>query len=148
MSNSEENQVSEELFNTEDMELPDEDNNAIEDELKNDEIENTEENEEFTEIEENLTEMTEGGSEQQAVKKKAPQERITNLPIAKIKHIIKLDPEVKLVNSEAVFLITKCTEYFIKLLAKESFGFAVQNKKKTITKGHVDSALTMLPVEL
>ena len=30
---------------------------------------------------------------------------------------------MKLVNSEAVFMITKCTEYFIKSLAKESFGF-------------------------
>lgn len=79
---------------------------------------------------------------------KPPQERLTNLPIAKIKHIIKLDPDVKLVNAEAVFLITKTTELFIKSLAKEAFGYAAQNKKKTIAKNHVELALTNLPVEL
>lgn len=74
--------------------------------------------------------------------------RISELPLSKIKHIIKLDPEVKLVNSEAVYLITKATESFIKSLAKESFTHAAQQRKKTITKSHVDQALTMLPIEL
>lgn len=156
MSHSgEENQVSEELFNTE---LTDEASAMDDEQMSDEEIEKTEEieqqntemtEEEFTEMtEEALTEITVEGSGKQATKKTVSQDRITQLPIAKIKHIIKLDPEVKLVNAEAVFLITKATEYFIKSLSKESFGFAAQNKKKTITKSHVDSALTMLPVEL
>jgi DNA polymerase epsilon subunit 4 len=87
-------------------------------------------------------------TESTTAKKKPTQDRLTNLPIAKIKHIIKLDPDVKLVNAEAVFLVTKTTELFIKSLAKEAFGYAAQNKKKTISKNHVESALTMLPVEL
>lgn len=157
MSHSgEENQVSEELFNTE---LTDEASAMDDEQMSDEEIEKTEEieqqnteaitEEDFTEMtEEALTEITVEGSGKQATKKTVTQDRITQLPIAKIKHIIKLDPEVKLVNAEAVFLITKATEYFIKSLSKESFGFAAQNKKKTITKSHVDSALTMLPVEL
>lgn len=92
------------------------------------------------------TENTESSTKKKAAK--PTQDRITNLPIAKIKHIIKLDPDVNLVNAEAVFLITKTTELFIKSLAKEAFGYAAQNKKKTIAKNHVESALTMLPVEL
>ncbi|KAG5672013.1 hypothetical protein PVAND_002175 [Polypedilum vanderplanki] len=76
------------------------------------------------------------------------QNRLTELPLAKIKHIVKLDPEVKLVSGEAIFVITKSTELFIKALTKESFGFAAQNKKKTISKTHVDKALEMLPIEL
>lgn len=60
------------------------------------------------------------------------------------------DSSVKFVIflAEAVFLITKAAESFIRSLAKESFGFAAQQKKKTITKAHVDQALQMLPVEL
>ncbi|CRK90031.1 CLUMA_CG003756, isoform A [Clunio marinus] len=74
--------------------------------------------------------------------------RISDLPLAKVKSIIKLDPEVNLVNSEAVFLITKATELFVKTLATESFSHANQQKKKTLAKSHVDQALTMLPIEL
>ena len=83
MSQSELNEASEELFNTEDPQLTEDVEEAMDEELISDEIENTEENEE------ELTEMTEEGSEQQAEKKKATQNRVTNLPIAKIKHIIK-----------------------------------------------------------
>jgi histone H3/H4 len=49
---------------------------------------------------------------------------------------------------EAIYLITKATENFIKSLAKESATLAFQQKKKTIGKSHVDFALTMLPIEL
>lgn len=94
------------------------------------------------------TEETPNGADKTDPKKKPTQDRVTNLPISKIKHIIKLDPDVNLVNSDAVFLITKATEMFIKSLAKESFGFATQNKKKMLAKNHVESALTMLPIEL
>ena len=83
MSQSEEIEASEELFNTEDPQLTEDVEEAMDEELISEEIENLEENEE------ELTEMTEEGSEQQAEKKKATQNRVTNLPIAKIKHIIK-----------------------------------------------------------
>lgn len=83
-----------------------------------------------------------------ASKKVIKTNRITELPISKIKHIIKLDEEVKLVNGEAAFLVTKATELFIKNLSLEAYNFALQNKKKTITKNYVDSALNLLPVEL
>lgn len=84
MSQSEEIEASEELFNTEEPQLTEDVEEAMEEEHK------IETNEEFTEEnEEELTEMTEEGSEPQAEKKKATQVRFTNLPIAKIKHIIK-----------------------------------------------------------
>lgn len=43
---------------------------------------------------------TENVSKKKAVKS-STQDRITNLPLAKIKHIIKLDPDVKLVNGKS-----------------------------------------------
>lgn len=53
-----------------------------------------------------------------------------------------------IVLAEAVFLVARATELFTKSLSKESFNFAAQQKKKTITKNHVDQALAMLPIEL
>lgn len=35
--------------------------------------------------------------------------RSTRLPLARIKSIMKMDPDVSLVNAEAVFLVTKAT---------------------------------------
>ena len=35
--------------------------------------------------------------------------RSTKLPIARIKNIMKMDPDVNIVNAEAVFLVTKAT---------------------------------------
>ncbi|CAG9808214.1 unnamed protein product [Chironomus riparius] len=119
----------------------------LETEIDHPEVEDVMETEENEDLDEMEKDTTEDVSKKKAVKSNN-QDRITNLPLAKIKHIIKLDPEVKLVNGEAVYLITKTTEMFIKTLAKEAFGYAAQNKKKTITKSHVDQALSMLPVEL
>lgn len=36
-------------------------------------------------------------------------EKLVKLPLGRIKTIIKMDPEVNMVNQEAVFLITKST---------------------------------------
>lgn len=44
------------------------------------------------------TEMSTDGGKVKAAKK--PSTRISELPLSKVKHIIKLDPEVQLVNGE------------------------------------------------
>jgi len=36
-----------------------------------------------------------------------PREKLTRLPLGRIKTIIKMDPEVSLINQEATFLVTK-----------------------------------------
>lgn len=41
-----------------------------------------------------------------------PREKLVQLPIGRVKHIVKMDPEVNLVNQEAIFLITKSTVRF------------------------------------
>lgn len=68
-------------------------------------------------------------------------EKLVKLPLGRIKTIIKTDPEVNMVNQEAVFLIAKCTELFIDSLAKEAYKYTAQMKKKTVQKRDVESAI-------
>ena len=68
-------------------------------------------------------------------------EKLVKLPLGRIKTIIKMDPEVNMVNQEAVFLITKSTELFIDALAKESYKYTAQMKKKTVHKRDIESAI-------
>jgi DNA polymerase epsilon subunit 4 len=67
--------------------------------------------------------------------------KLVQLPLARIKNIIKLDPDISLVSSEALFAITKATELFIESLAKESYIHTSQAKKKTVQKKDIDSAI-------
>ena len=45
------------------------------------------------------------------------------------------------IYQDAVFLISKATELFVEALATESFSFTSRNKKKTIQKNDVDTAI-------
>ncbi|XP_078041736.1 DNA polymerase epsilon subunit 4 [Augochlora pura] len=68
-------------------------------------------------------------------------EKLVKLPLGRIKNIIKMDPDVHMINQEAVFLIAKSTELFIDSLAKESYKYTAQMKKKTIQKRDIESAI-------
>ncbi|KAH8350179.1 hypothetical protein KR067_004253 [Drosophila pandora] len=68
--------------------------------------------------------------------------KITQLPLARIRNIMKLDPDLHLANSEAVFTLTKAVELFIASLARESYTYTAQSKKKTIQKRDVDMAIS------
>lgn len=72
---------------------------------------------------------------------KATEERLCQLPLSRIKGIMKLDPELSLISSDSVFVMTKATELFIKSLARESFVFAEQGKKRTVQKKDLDAAI-------
>ena len=45
------------------------------------------------------------------------------------------------VFQDATFLISKATELFVECLAEESFGYTSRNKKKTIQKNDVNTAI-------
>ncbi|XP_011867458.1 PREDICTED: DNA polymerase epsilon subunit 4 isoform X2 [Vollenhovia emeryi] len=63
-------------------------------------------------------------------------EKLIRLPLGRIKTIIKMDPEVNLINQEAAFL-----EFFIESLAKEAYKYTAQAKKKTVQKRDVENAI-------
>lgn len=73
-------------------------------------------------------------------------EKLVQLPLGRVRNIIKMDPDVNLVNQEAVFLIAKSTELFIDSLAKEAYKYTVQTKKKTVQKRDIDNAINNVDV--
>ncbi|XP_022816391.1 DNA polymerase epsilon subunit 4 [Spodoptera litura] len=84
-------------------------------------------------------------SEEQTIdsKKPPPQNkseviRSTRLPIARIKNIMKMDPDVSVVSGDAVFLVTKATELFLETIAKETYAYTATNKRKIIAKKDLD----------
>ncbi|CAA9994364.1 unnamed protein product [Nesidiocoris tenuis] len=74
-------------------------------------------------------------------KSRTAKSRICELPLSKIKGIMKMDPEVGMVGSEAVFAVAKATELFLHALSKQSVHYTLAQKKKTIQRTHVDSAV-------
>ncbi|XP_072940565.1 DNA polymerase epsilon subunit 4-like [Epargyreus clarus] len=62
----------------------------------------------------------------------------TRLPLARIKNIMKMDPDVNILNAEAAFLVTKATEMFLETIVKETYSYTSQNKRKVISKKDLD----------
>ena len=67
--------------------------------------------------------------------------KLFRFPQGRIKSIMKLDPDVWMVNGEAIFLVNKAVEEFIQCLAAESYHYTQSSKKKTIMKEHVMTAI-------
>lgn len=67
--------------------------------------------------------------------------RLVQLPIARVKHIMKVDPDVSLITGECSYLVSKATELFIESLAREAYLHTAQAKKKTVQKRDVDAAI-------
>ncbi|CAO1423585.1 unnamed protein product [Diamesa serratosioi] len=118
--------------------------NNIEEEPENEE-EELDNAEEEVDIDEELVDVQHGD---ETKSKKARIDKLTELPLSKIKFIVKTDPDVHSVSSEALFLITKTTEKFIQSLSREAWTFAQHQKRKTLKKTDIDQALQMLPIEL
>uniref|UniRef100_A0A182QKP1 Transcription factor CBF/NF-Y/archaeal histone domain-containing protein n=1 Tax=Anopheles farauti TaxID=69004 RepID=A0A182QKP1_9DIPT len=76
-----------------------------------------------------------------AVSKDPPEERLAQFPFARIKQIMKLDPDVGIVTAEAIFLVTKAAELFLQTLAKDTSSHTLATKKKTMSKRDVELAI-------
>ncbi|XP_035911275.1 DNA polymerase epsilon subunit 4 [Anopheles stephensi] len=71
----------------------------------------------------------------------APEERLATFPFARIKQIMKLDPDVGIVTAEAIFVVTKAAELFLQTLAKDASSHTLTSKKKTMSKRDVEVAI-------
>lgn len=60
------------------------------------------------------------------------------LPLARIRKICRLDPEVRNISKEALLLITKAAEHFTQKLGKETAAMArMQKNRKTLLPGDI-----------
>ncbi|KAL3501020.1 hypothetical protein ACH5RR_035469 [Cinchona calisaya] len=67
--------------------------------------------------------------------------RRLGIPTNRVKKIVKLDKDVKKINSEALFLISSSTELFLQFLAEKSAHVALEKKEKTIKLEHLRVAV-------
>ncbi|KAJ0032434.1 hypothetical protein NQD34_002515 [Periophthalmus magnuspinnatus] len=67
--------------------------------------------------------------------------RLSKLPLARIKALMKTDPDVSLASQESVFVIAKATELFVEMIAKDAMVYAQQRKRKTLQRKDLDNAI-------
>ncbi|KAL9656070.1 hypothetical protein ABK040_007688 [Willaertia magna] len=58
--------------------------------------------------------------------------QLVDLPVARVKRIMKSDVDVRIISQEAVLLVAKATEKMIEHLAKESCKYTLKENRKTI----------------
>lgn len=85
-----------------------------------------------------VVEESQGDEEQEEEEKS---EKLFKFPLGRVKTIMKMDPEMSMASQESVFLISKATELFIESLAVECYAYTSMNKKKTVQKSDLDTAI-------
>ncbi|XP_065344670.1 DNA polymerase epsilon subunit 4-like [Cloeon dipterum] len=112
----------EELLNAESEEEVDDEDDTVEDEA----VEKTDENNE---------------KQAQTTISASLSDKISRLPLSRIKQIIKLDSDVDRVNGEATFLIAKSAELFLQSFAQEIYKVTSRSKKKTIQLRDINTCI-------
>ena len=71
----------------------------------------------------------------------AQSDRIHQLPLTRIKHIMKMDPDVTLASQEAVVMLAKAAELFVQMISKDASSSLMQGKRKTLQRKDLDQVL-------
>jgi DNA polymerase epsilon subunit 4 len=119
--------------------------NKEDDDDENDEKENRQLDEEdpSTNNKENLH-VDAQGLQGEAVEFQAQINKPCQFALARIKTIMKLDPDLNLMSKESVFLIAKATEFFVDFLSKETYKNTCQGSRKTVQKKDIDQAINSI----
>ncbi|KAK2907844.1 DNA polymerase epsilon subunit 4 [Channa argus] len=83
----------------------------------------------------------ESGQQQPGPATAVTHSRPSKLPLARIKALMKTDPDVSLASQESVFIIAKATELFVEMIAKDALVYAQQGKRKTLQRKDLDNAI-------
>lgn len=67
--------------------------------------------------------------------------KIHQLPLARIKKVMKADPDVKMISAEAPILFAKGCDIFITELTMRAWIHAEENKRRTLQRSDIASAL-------
>ena len=81
------------------------------------------------------------GTDQQAAD--ANKHKHVQLPLTRVRMMIRSDPDVNIVGQEALMVITKATEMFIAYIARECYTQTIQAKRKTIQKRDFDACVPL-----
>merc|ERR1712072_151655 len=65
-------------------------------------------------------------------------------PYARVRNIMKMDPDLAIASQESVFMITKAAELFVQLQAQEAYKKTILHKRKTVQRKDLDVVLDEL----
>ncbi|CAL2033747.1 unnamed protein product [Caenorhabditis brenneri] len=65
----------------------------------------------------------------------------SKLPLGRVKKVIKLNPDIEMVNSEALQMMTKAAEMFIKELSDAANQMAAMERRKTVQPKDIDKVI-------
>ncbi|CZT05091.1 hypothetical protein WAI453_005419 [Rhynchosporium graminicola] len=68
--------------------------------------------------------------------------KLHQLPLARIKKVMKADPDVKMISAEAPILFAKGCDIFITELTMRAWIHAEENKRRTLQRSDIASALS------
>ncbi|KAI0686149.1 histone-fold-containing protein [Earliella scabrosa] len=77
-----------------------------------------------------------------AAEEETPDYRHPPLPLARIKKVMKSDPEVKMIAADAPILFCKACEIFIAEITARAFIIADSNKRRTLSRADIAKALS------
>uniref|UniRef100_A0A2M4AZ76 Putative dna polymerase epsilon subunit 4 n=1 Tax=Anopheles triannulatus TaxID=58253 RepID=A0A2M4AZ76_9DIPT len=70
------------------------------------------------------------------------EDRLSQLPFARIKQLMKVDCEINIISAEAIFVVTKATELFVQTLAKDACSYTMDSKKKNMSKADIEKTIS------
>ncbi|TFK31855.1 histone-fold-containing protein [Crucibulum laeve] len=76
-----------------------------------------------------------------AAEQETPDYRHPPLPLARIKKVMKSDPDVKMIAADAPILFCKACEIFIAEITARAFIIADSNKRRTLSRSDIAKAL-------
>lgn len=71
--------------------------------------------------------------------------KLLQLPLSRVKSIMKLDPENGKISQDSVFLVTKAAELFLQYLGREAAKYTVQSKRKTVQRRDINTVIDSVP---
>ncbi|TRM56957.1 histone-fold-containing protein [Schizophyllum amplum] len=77
-----------------------------------------------------------------AAEQETPDYRHPALPLARIKKVMKSDPDVKMIAADAPILFCKACEIFIAEITARAFIVADANKRRTLSRADIAKALS------
>ncbi|CAA7268675.1 unnamed protein product [Cyclocybe aegerita] len=77
-----------------------------------------------------------------AAETETPDYRHPPLPLARIKKVMKSDPDVKMIAADAPILFCKACEIFIAEITARAFIVADSNKRRTLSRADIAKALS------